>query len=86
MNTDLHESTGAKRLFTKVNRMLNKVDFLVESLTEKEKQIEEHLKVKGKNQNICLKNRITVNIFFSLPIYRPPICLRLTRRLTPGIS
>ena len=41
----LDESVGAKRLFAKVNRMLAKVDSVVESLTEKEKELEEHLKV-----------------------------------------
>lgn len=36
---DLHESKGAKRLFSMVNRVLGRVDGLVQSLEEKERQI-----------------------------------------------
>ena len=41
---DLAESKGATRLFSKVNRMLGKVDVLVDNLRDQEKALEESLR------------------------------------------
>lgn len=41
---DIHETPGARRLFGKVNAMLGKVDSLVSSLQEKERELEAQLK------------------------------------------
>ncbi len=40
---DLHESKGAKRLFSRVNKMLGRMDGLVDSLQKKEKAITQKL-------------------------------------------
>lgn len=48
--SSLNESKGAKRLFQKVNQMLGKVDTLVASLEQKEKEITEMKAMEGRTE------------------------------------
>ena len=47
---NLTETKGAKRLFTKVNQMLSKVDTLVDTLEDKEKKIAEMKATEGRSE------------------------------------
>jgi hypothetical protein len=47
---NLSETKGARRLFGKVNQMLSKVDHLVESLEQKEKEIAHMKDIEGRSE------------------------------------
>ena len=55
---DLNESKAAKRLFSRVNKMLNRTDHMLESLKKKEKQIQTEIKEMGDSNDEQQKEKI----------------------------
>ena len=55
---DLNESKAAKRLFSRVNKMLNRTDHMLESLKKKEKQIQTEIKELGDSSDEQQKEKI----------------------------
>ena len=55
---DLNESKAAKRLFSRVNKMLNRTDHMLESLKKKEKQIQTEIKELGDSSDQQQKEKI----------------------------